>query len=565
MRKATTLFFSFLLLTVFTSCTRTPDDKSGAAAGEDLTKLLPDSTAGVFILDLKKILELDVVVKALQDYPKAKQGLDELANACGIDLRKDVRYVGVGIATIAERLLMPRNETEIKNMAIVINLRYDKTRFKDMIKEKIPKAKEETYSGVPIYSNLDDDDKPMASPALTEPGKINFQVALLDASHIVLGGDRGVKGVIDVYQNKVEPLAKSPEMTALLGRVNKSGIAWGALSYPPELVRKAAEANPGIKALEGFKGVIIAFDDKNSRFSAEVRFFGGTKEQNANSAAQLNGLRALGSLYAAKEPALGELLSGLTISWGQDYARLDLDVSHETLGKLGRLVKPKTGELTEPIKEEPEAEVTAAPDYFPLRPGTVREYSLTLQNGNSSQRVAFTQTLLPKTTLKGMEVFPSRDMTGSIAFIAKTKEGIGFVAIQPVNDREPTLYDSPLIEVPRTRELGFRWQERVDSVVRKGVKLLKTSTVDKMDETVTVPAGVFEHCLGIKRAGRADVVIDEGGVKQTVPLILEVYDWYAPNVGSIKTTFQEILLRPASSGGKEVLKYVAELTKISRR
>jgi tetratricopeptide (TPR) repeat protein len=313
-----------------------------AAAGDDLIKLLPRSTIVVVVNDIKKIMEIDAVDKAMQD-PKFKKGYDEFVQMSGIDLKRDVTYVGIGAPASedASRLFMPSRESGIKNVAIVVNLKYDKARLQGLIKEKAPEAKEEMYNGVTVYSNLDDKGKPTTPDVLADVGKMSLQVAFLDASHIVLGSDSGVKGVIDVYRKKAEPLAKNSEMTPFLSRVDKSGIAWCAVSYPAELIRKAAGSNPRLKAFEGLKGLTMAIDDMNSTLVADIRTAGGTKEQNTAFASNLNGLKALGAMYAAQEPALGELLNGTAITSGKDYTLLTLTVSHETLGRLWSLVEPK--------------------------------------------------------------------------------------------------------------------------------------------------------------------------------------------------------------------------------
>jgi tetratricopeptide (TPR) repeat protein len=314
-----------------------------AAAAEDLVKLLPRSTAVVVVNDIKRIMEIDAVDKALQD-PKVKERYDEFVKMSGIDPKRDVAYVGIGAPNPedARRAFMPIREAFLYNASIIVSLKYDKVRLQGFIKEKIPGAKEESYNGVTVFTNLNGDSNKQTAPfAGANLGRMSFQAAFLDASQIVIGDEKGVKGVIDVYQKKAEPLAMNPEMTALVSRVDKSGILWCAASYPAELMKKASETNPQLKALEGLKGLTVAVDDKKTGLFAEVRSLGGTKEQNAAMASNLNGLRAAGAIYAAQEPALGELLNGIAVTSGEDYARLTVTLSYETIGGLWRLAEPK--------------------------------------------------------------------------------------------------------------------------------------------------------------------------------------------------------------------------------
>ncbi|MCK7482965.1 MAG: hypothetical protein M0C28_42005 [Candidatus Moduliflexus flocculans] len=161
----------------------------------------------------------------------------------------------------------------------------------------------------------------------------SLQLAFLDDTHIVFGDSSGVRGAIDVYQKKTESLAQDLDMSAFMSQVDKSGIAWSAVSYPPEQVKMIADANPLLKAIEGFKGMIMAIDDKDSALVVDIRTLGGNAEQNAVFATNLNGLKAVGALYAAGQPALAELLNGIAITSGEDYTRLNLTVSHEALWK----------------------------------------------------------------------------------------------------------------------------------------------------------------------------------------------------------------------------------------
>jgi tetratricopeptide (TPR) repeat protein len=314
-----------------------------AAAAEDLVKLLPRSTAVVVVNDIQRIMEIDAVDKALQD-PKVKGRYDEFVKMSGIDPRRDVAYVGIGAPNPedARRAFMPIREAFLYNASIIVSLKYDKVRLQGLIKEKIPGAKEESYNGVTVFTNLNGDGNKQTAPfAGANLGRMSFQAAFLDASHIVIGDEAGVKGVIDVYQKKAEPLAMNPETTALMSSVDKSGILWCAASYPAELMKKASDSNPQFKALEGLKGLTAAIDDKKTGLFAEVRSHGGTKEQNAAMASNLDGLRAVGAIYAAQEPALGELLNGVAITSGEDYVRLTVTLSYETIGGLWRLAEPK--------------------------------------------------------------------------------------------------------------------------------------------------------------------------------------------------------------------------------
>ena len=332
----------FVVIWLAPGCaTRAPEPRSGLSTGpgrsaavvDDLIKLLPRSTTTVIVLDVKRFWDTERTLKFLHDL-EAGKGYDEYNKMIDLDPKEDIDYVGIGLD------LFPAGQAAIEDGGIIISLRYDRAKLQGLIKDKAPWAKEEIYSGVPIYSNLGGDKV-----------KLPKRAALLDASHIVLGTDEGIKAIIDVYQKKAEPLAKNPEMTVLLKKVDRSGFAWGASSIPPELIEVGIAFNPLFEALEGVKGLTVTFGDKTPGLLAvDVRTFGGTKEQNTNLASILNGLKAVGAMSASQEPLLGELLKGIAVTSGEDYTRLSLTLSLETMEKLGKLAESKAGDLTKPEK-----------------------------------------------------------------------------------------------------------------------------------------------------------------------------------------------------------------------
>jgi len=330
MRKASLGILAVSLAMAIMACTPGANVKSGAAAGEALVKMLPKTATGVVALDIRRLMATEAVTKALQE-PKNKAKLDEFIKMSGIDPAKDITYVGAGLIGVP---------TGSADGGAIISLTYDRAKLQALIKEKAPQAQEELYEGVTIYSKIDGDE-----------AKQTTRAAFLDDGHIVLGSEKGIKGIIDVSKKKAESLAKSAEMTPLLKRVDKSGIFWAAFAVPQELLQKGIQANPQLKALEGVTGLLLGFDDKVSGVTADIKAVGGTKEQNTNLAQALNGFKALGAMAAGQQPAVGELLNGVAITSGADYADISISISHELVDKLGQLARSQAGQFMKPKKE----------------------------------------------------------------------------------------------------------------------------------------------------------------------------------------------------------------------
>jgi len=330
MKKATIFGLAVLLTAAFTSCAPATGVRSGAAAGEALIKMMPKSSTGVIAVDVQRFMGTEAVIKALQE-PKAKEKYDEFVKM--IDPMKDITYLGVGLIGN-----LPGAGPE---GAAIISMKYDKAKLQSLIKEKAPEAKETLYNGVTIYSNIDGDKT-----------KQTTRAAFLDAGHIVLGSEKGVKGIIDVQQKKTESLARNPEMTAILKKADKSGFAWGAFAVPQELIKKGIAANPQLKVLEGITALTLSFDDRLNNVIADIRTVGGTKEQNANLASTLNGFKAMGAMFGGQEPAVGEFLNGISITSGADFTDLSISVSHDVMDKIGKLAQSKAGEFMKSKKGE---------------------------------------------------------------------------------------------------------------------------------------------------------------------------------------------------------------------
>lgn len=335
--KRTTIALAIILTVMLTAGVSCTGVKSGAAAGEALIKLLPKGTMGVMAVDIHRAMTTEAATKMLQD-PQTKAGLDEFLKMSGIDPTKDISYLGIGISAAA-------GGAEPEG-GIIVSLKYDKAKLQSLIKEKAPEAKEELYNGVAIYSQLDGKD-----------AKQTTQAAFLDAGHIVLGSEKGVKGIIDVHQKRADSVVKDAKLAAALKKVDKSAIAWGAIAVPQDLLMKQMASNPQLKVVEGVQALTMSFDYRLAAFVADIQAHGGTKEQNANLASTLSGFKGLGAMFAAQEPVLGEALNGIEITSGESFTRLAIHLPQDLLDKLGDLAKAKAGDFIKIKKDAPAGEI----------------------------------------------------------------------------------------------------------------------------------------------------------------------------------------------------------------
>ena len=336
MKKATSIG-SIVLFTVFlASCTPASSIKAGSATAESLIRLLPKTTLGVIAIDVHRGMGLASVSKMLQD-PQAKEKYDEFVKLAGLDPMKDVFFVVMGLTATPNAMG--------HEGGVIVNLKYSKDSFLATMKEKAPEFQSESYNGVTIYSNLDGSET-----------KQTTRAAFLDDSNILFGSAAGVKGIIDVHQKKAESVMKNAAMAGVFKKVDKAALAWGAFSLPPDLVKKGMESIPQLKVLEGVTALTLSFDYRLSNYIADIRTMGGTEEQNKNLASTLNGLKGLGGMLAAQEPAAGDLLNAIEITSGKDFVRLYISISEEAMDKLGEAAQARVGDIMKTKKDAPAEE-----------------------------------------------------------------------------------------------------------------------------------------------------------------------------------------------------------------
>jgi len=231
-----------------------------------------------------------------------------------------------------------------------------------------------------------------------------------------------------------------------------------------------------------------------------------------------------------------------------------------TLIEVTIQVKEALVQKTLPLKEEV-TEVSSSENYFPLEEGRRWEYQvyvnekeglyLGLESKISGKQVC---TILPQRELKGKRVTPMqiediyRGSTYTrFLFYVKDQNSIYEFASQKPEDVEPKIIHDDIIKYPI--KVGNSWQEMETSSLEPRISVPINTTIESIDEVVTVPAGTFKKCLKIKSTGFAEKVFGEEQVwppKENVKVEKERYDWFAPNVGHIKIILKE---KKTYSGG----------------
>ncbi len=182
-------------------------------------------------------------------------------------------------------------------------------------------------------------------------------------------------------------------------------------------------------------------------------------------------------------------------------------------------------------------------DYFPLKKGITREYEVVYTRGmDESKKGAWSVTVVADSYMVGdVETIPLRFSNGSLLFILKNKEGIFKYAVQGPSDSEPTISKEVMAFIYPIK-IGTNWKTRgISYLLAEKHEMELEVTIDKLDETVVTPAGVYNDCLRIKYYGEKkiddkSIFLQKDGkiIKQDAKVSIEIFEYYAPDIGLVK-------------------------------
>ncbi|EAR60774.1 hypothetical protein [Neptuniibacter caesariensis] len=203
-------------------------------------------------------------------------------------------------------------------------------------------------------------------------------------------------------------------------------------------------------------------------------------------------------------------------------------------------------------------------DYFPLNDGLEWEYRVTESFAGDSKVRPYSVSNQGKVDVKGefsaSQVYLRRTSDGTDYFILSDETGRYRIAKRTLVELRPRFDDQPrmIMSYGEQLSIGESWQVETRSYSVKGISshslpdpAAKTFNlayeITATDETVRVPAGVFNNCVKVEAKGVLEIYADprlgfqEIQVRQT--------EWYAPGVGLIKLIREEPMDLELFKGG----------------
>ena len=189
-------------------------------------------------------------------------------------------------------------------------------------------------------------------------------------------------------------------------------------------------------------------------------------------------------------------------------------------------------------------------DYFPLNNGKIWNYNVTINPG-VEDKVIYKKTnfTLNKQNLKIIEtneekqVYPIIREDNSIYYYSKNEDGIVREGMQHKNNYPILFEDEKKYVLKFPIEIGTNWESisKTFLILRRYAYFDYRATtnfnikyeITSLNQTVSVPAGKFKDCIKITGTGETTFIGDrEIG---TIDISIKTDEWYAPNVGLIKS------------------------------
>jgi len=338
----------------------------GAAKTADMLALMPQNVGGVVFIDVNKAMSLEFVTKTLAE-PKNAEELQDFITKTGLDPRKDISHLAIGITGS-----LAGGEAKPSGFGI-INLKYDKAALLAKMKENKANIVEGEYEGLATFEVTEKADEPKPeeakpadqtppadgtdlAPAAQEPASPikpdePMMGAFLDASHIALGPIPQVKAVCDVLKKKAASAKDNAELAALIKGANKAALVWGVVAFKPEDVKKMVESTPMLSSLASLKALILHFDYANKTLDMALKAVTADAGKNKELAGELTprGLVAWAKKYQEKianngKDLMATLKAAAKVTWIPYVAGTDADgyVRDDVVAELLVLIESHT-------------------------------------------------------------------------------------------------------------------------------------------------------------------------------------------------------------------------------
>lgn len=317
--KVLTSFLMLILIISLFSCRPGPKiPVAGQARGQDMLTLLPAETSAFIVANWNQIMNQRLVQKLIEE-EKEFQPYRQKAEAF-FNLEQDLFFVALAMAGEIKKPL--------ENLVLLVNLKYDKQK---LVPESDPDTTLQNYEGIPYFPFI-------------ETEKFEACLAFLDDSNLVIGSEKAVKKIIDVYKGKTPNLLSQSEIKPYLKDINMNALNFTWLTLPAELLREETTENPVLELAKKVRYISSFSDYRQPNYLTETKIYAEDKKDHQQIAETLTGLKALGLGLSGETPEIGQALSSLEISSSEKYVKIFISLDEELLANLKKTWQEKKSE-----------------------------------------------------------------------------------------------------------------------------------------------------------------------------------------------------------------------------
>lgn len=335
--KKLNVFFPVLLIIVailnFPGCGSKA--KSVTSGVENLLSLIPENATGIFTMNLKKIVQLDLFKEKMLELKTAEmdkeeeffKDYNEFIEKTGIDPEKDLDSMVLAMFSSIDF-----KKSENKNFVAVLNLKYEKEKILNFIEEKGESPKTDDYQGQALYHFS------------TKKGD-KITLSFFQENRLVFGENDHVKQVIDLSRNKGKNIQDNPRLKPLFKQLKTDSMASFFFDFPENLKESQPEGTPFKMDLSKAETLLGFVDHENSTWEGEIKLISKDEESNKQVVNLLNGLKGMAALAG---PEVSELVSNINLSSSAENIKLTFSIGDELLKKLQAKAKEKSEGLNRP-------------------------------------------------------------------------------------------------------------------------------------------------------------------------------------------------------------------------
>jgi len=278
-------------------------------AGPTELTFVPNDAAVVAYADVKSLMTSEFRQQMLTLEPAGgQQGRDEIKNAVGIDIERDIDYV------VACVLAAPAAGAESPNGYILAHGRFDQARIENFIREK--GGVEQVYRDKKMFVHTPPTDGTEARPEMG--------LTFVNAEVVALGSTAALKKVVDIQYAQAQTVTSNSEVMKMIGTVESGNNAWvvGRFDVLSKQAHLPNEVTGRLPQVTWFS----AGGHVNGGLNGTVSLTARDEEAAKNLQAVLGGFIALANMQAASKPELQAMMKTVALSSDNTTVTLSFSV-----------------------------------------------------------------------------------------------------------------------------------------------------------------------------------------------------------------------------------------------